>query len=157
MCNICDYIQINIFNKGNFYEAYHQYVYNLNNDDDYNKDLCIITQVNGNHFNLIFDKFYNCYKNINKELLFNINHNSFANNDNNCVNNKNVNKMEPEINNKENINDSKNDINKKIVLNYLKIKKGILNESKSESEDDESNELEFIIQIICLKLITKIY
>ena len=52
---------------------YHQYVYNLNQDNDYNKDLCIITQVNNNHFNLLFDASYNAYKDEYNRLVLNLN------------------------------------------------------------------------------------
>ena len=68
--NIADYKEI----KNNLLKPiYHQYVYNLNQDNDYNKDLCIITQVNNNHFNLLFDASYNAYKDEYNRFVLNLN------------------------------------------------------------------------------------
>ena len=73
---------------------FHHFVYNLNQDCNYDKDLCIITQVSHNHFNLLFHKSYHAYKNLNKRLIFLIpiinNKNIFI--DNNDI--KNYNKEE---------------------------------------------------------------
>ena len=66
---------------------YHHFIYNLNQDNMYNKDLFIFTQINGNHFNLLYDKNYNCFKDDNSKLIFNkeksINFENIRNNINN--------------------------------------------------------------------------
>ncbi len=49
--NIIDY---RIINSGNS-TTFHDYVWNLNKDNNYNKDLCILTYVHNNHYNLLFD------------------------------------------------------------------------------------------------------
>ena len=59
--NLADYIQINNSNN-----IYHEFFYDCNHDNNYAKDLCILTNINNNHYNLIFDKKYNCFKNNNK-------------------------------------------------------------------------------------------
>lgn len=78
--NIADYKEIknNLLNP-----IYHQYIHNLNQNNNYNKDLCLITQVNNDHFNLIFDSSYNAYKDENNRLFLNLN------NTNNNINNVN--------------------------------------------------------------------
>ena len=64
--NIVDYQQIEEF-PGSFS---HKYIYILNQDGNYNKDLCILSFISNNHYNLLFDKNYNCYLNENKFLIF---------------------------------------------------------------------------------------
>ena len=50
---IADYKQIT---DKNLIPQYHQFIYNLNQGNDYNKVLCLLTNINNNHFNLLFDK-----------------------------------------------------------------------------------------------------
>lgn len=65
--NIADYQAIKN-KKGDI--MYHRFIYSLNQDNNYEKDLCIITNINGNHFNILFDKKYNCFLNINKFYFY---------------------------------------------------------------------------------------
>ena len=64
--NIVDYKE-KIDNVNN--KVYHEFVFDYNSGQDYNKDLCIFTQINGNHFNILFDKNYKCFKDKNNKLL----------------------------------------------------------------------------------------
>ena len=68
--NIADSIQTNY---SDIKTIYLKFFYDYNNDNNYLKDLCILTQINNNHYNLLFDKNHKCYMNNKKELLFNIN------------------------------------------------------------------------------------
>ena len=49
--NIADY-KIITNNKGEL--LFYQFIYNLNQDYNYNKYLCLITIINNNHYNLLF-------------------------------------------------------------------------------------------------------
>lgn len=62
---MADYIQINDNNN-----IYHEFIYDCNHDNNYRKDLCILTNLNNNHYNLLFDKKYNCFKNNENKLIF---------------------------------------------------------------------------------------
>ena len=46
---------------------YHRFIYSLKN---YEKDLYIITNISGKHFNISYDKKYNYFLNNNKILFF---------------------------------------------------------------------------------------
>ena len=63
--NITDYIQ----NYGNN-EIYYQFFSDCNHDQNYRKHLCILTNINNNQYNLLFDKKYNCFKNNENRLNF---------------------------------------------------------------------------------------
>ena len=63
--NLADYIQIN--NNSNIY---HEFLYDCNHDNNYRKHLCILTNINNNHYNLIFDEKYNCFKNKENKLIY---------------------------------------------------------------------------------------
>ena len=82
--NIADF---KLISNKYYIPQYHQFIYNLNQDNIYNKDLYIFTQINRNHFNLLYDKNYNCFKDDNSKLIFNkeksINFENIRNNINN--------------------------------------------------------------------------
>ena len=63
--NIVDYKENILPNNKIIYE----FVANHNYDDNYNKDLCVFTQVNNNHFKLIFDINYNFHKTKENNLI----------------------------------------------------------------------------------------
>ena len=68
----------------------------MNQDNIYEKDLYILTLINQNHYNLIYDKIYKYYKNKNNKLIFfgkldNIN--LIKNNRSNCMKITNNNKI----------------------------------------------------------------
>jgi len=48
--NLADYIQIN--NNSNIY---HEFLYDCNHDNNYRKHLCILTNINNNHYNNIIE------------------------------------------------------------------------------------------------------
>ena len=90
--NIADYIEIK---NSLTLQKFHKFIYNLNQDNIYEKDLCILTLINQNHYNLIYDKIYKCYKNKNNKLIF------FGNLDNiNLIKNNQPNFMKINNNNK---------------------------------------------------------
>ena len=113
--NIRDYKEIK---NQYFIPISHQFIYNLNQDNNYNKDLYILTQVNNNHYNLLFDKIYNAYVNSIFELIINQYNQSnnlplnITNNINSACNNLNIesNKIKAKNIIKDNLNkiDSKN-------------------------------------------------
>ena len=63
--NLADYIQIN--NNSNIY---HEFLYDCNHDNNYRKHLFILTNINNNHYNLIFDEKYKCFKNKENKLIY---------------------------------------------------------------------------------------
>ena len=66
--NIADYKEILYENNKNNPQI--QFIFNLNQDKNYNKDLCLLLFVNNCHYNLIFDKEYKPFKNKNNKLIF---------------------------------------------------------------------------------------
>lgn len=136
--NICDYKEIK---NQYFIPIYHQFIYNLNQDNNYNKDLCILTQVNNNHYNLLFDKNYNAYVNNKFELIINLYHqsNNLSNNVTNNMNNS-CNNLNLESNNIKTKNITNDNLNKKDSKNLnseedLGTKK--VNQKENDSKIDE--------------------
>ena len=58
--NIVDYIQ---FIEKKIIKIIHNYFFNYNHDNKNDKDLCILTNINYNHYNLLFDKKIKVFKN----------------------------------------------------------------------------------------------
>ena len=63
-------IQLVIFKFIDKNDIYHQFFSDCNHDQIYRKNLCILTNINNNHYNLLFDKKYNCFKNTENRLIF---------------------------------------------------------------------------------------
>lgn len=151
--NIADYKEIknNLLNP-----IYHQ---NLNQDNDYYKNLCIITQVNNNHFNLIFDASYNAYKDENKRLVLNlitrnINMNK-VNSNSTIIKNLIINGNNNNKNNISNI--EKNYINDKKDI-FIKNNINLINTAKLNNNLDHEKikaKIYIIKKIILLKVMKK--
>ena len=80
--NIADYIVVIDDTNNNIY---HKFFTDCNHDNNYEKNLCILTSIANSHYNLLYDKKYNCFKNKNNYLIFlNTNNylNSYRNNNN---------------------------------------------------------------------------
>ena len=93
----------------------------------YNKDLYIFTQINGNHFHLLYDKNYNCFKDDNNKLIFNKEKNIYFENIRNNIN-KNQFKKDKKSNLIDNVKDKNLNIN-------------IKNNKSTDPEEDEDEEL----------------
>ena len=65
--NIADYIAVKN-STGNI--IYHNFVYFLNQDNNINKHLCLISNIDRCHFNLLYDKTYKVFKNNENKLIF---------------------------------------------------------------------------------------
>ena len=120
--NIADFIETksNINNL-----TIHKFFADCNHDQNYDKDLCLLTSINNSHYNLLYDKKYNCFKNENMKLIFL----------NNIPKHKNLN-----INNKINlINITK--VNKTMNIDY-KLKKSTLSSIYNPNENKNNNESE---------------
>lgn len=108
--NIADYLE----KVDNNDITCHKFLYDYNHDRNYLKDLCILTSINNNHYNLIYDKIYNVFKNNKLQLIFLNNMNMNKNKNTNIAkielskfNNNNCNKNYKSINVKENNNSIK--------------------------------------------------
>ena len=66
--NIVDYLEED--NNNDINNSYHKFFSDYNHDGNYNKDLCILSNINNNHYNLLYDKEYKCFKNSNNKLIF---------------------------------------------------------------------------------------
>lgn len=65
ICNIVDNIE-NIDNNNNII---YKFFSDNNNEGLYNKDLCILTNSNNSHYDLLFDKIYKCFKRYKLDLI----------------------------------------------------------------------------------------
>lgn len=135
--NIGDYIE----EVNNHNQVFHKFFSDSNHDNNYNKDLCLLTNISNSHYNLLFDKNYNCFKNEKSLLIFLYNNNNqFIKNDTllkiSILNNKN------HINNKlsKNNENIKNKDNKKEKCNIKNIIIEKYNNNISvDSEDSEKS------------------
>ena len=134
--NITDYKEIT---EQNTNIKYNQFIYDLNQDNDYNKDLCILSQVNNNHFNLLFHVSYKRLKNSGGKLLF---LNRYSNINEIHINNNNNHK-------KENFKLSNiNIIKYKNSTNHIEI----YNKIENSNKNNKLIKILIIIKILFLKL-----
>ena len=142
--NIVDYLEEdNINDMNNFY---HKFFSDCNHDGNYNKDLCILSNIRNIHYNLLYDKAYNCFKNSNNQLIF-LNNSTKKNLYDYIENNKLLlsknNAKEKNIKNLTNVNqnEANKDINNLKNKNFQR-KDNVLNLEEDNDNDQEDSDSE---------------